>query len=106
MKNIFECLPQHTDSEELTDLLQRPGIRIERIVSSGQPSPQGFWYDQSHDEWVILLAGRAGLMLEGEQERLLEPGDYVFLPAHCRHRVTWSDAQEPSVWLAVHIASD
>ena len=103
MPNIFADLPAAAEEEALTDLLARPGLRIERIVSSGQASPPGFWYDQAHDEWVILLSGAAGLVIDGEDEMRLSPGDYVFLPAHTRHRVTWTDAEAPTVWLAVHV---
>ena len=103
MPNIFTDLPAAALQEELTDLLARPGLRIERIVSTGQASPPGFWYDQAHDEWVILLSGGAGLAIDGEAEMRLAPGDYVFLPAHQRHRVTWTDAERPTVWLAVHV---
>jgi cupin 2 domain-containing protein len=103
MTNIFDNLPRGTAEEELTDLLKRAGTRIERIVSTGQASPPGFWYDQPHDEWVILLCGAAGLAIEGEAERRLGPGDYIFLPAHKRHRVTFTAVDEPTVWLAVHI---
>ena len=103
MPNIFTDLPAASAEEELTDLLARPGLRIERIVSTGQASPPGFWYDQAHDEWVILLRGAAGLAIEGEGEMRLVPGNYVFLPAHTRHRVTWTDADAPTVWLAVHV---
>lgn len=103
MNSIFEDLPGSGAEEEFTDLLKRPGVRIERIVSTGQASPPGFWYDQPHDEWVILLKGAAGLAIEGEEERRLKPGDYVLLPAHKRHRVTFTAVDEPTVWLAVHI---
>jgi cupin 2 domain-containing protein len=106
MPNIFAGLPAASAEEQLTDLLTRPGLRIERIVSTGQASPTGFWYDQAHDEWVILLRGAAGLAIEGEAERRLAPGDYVYLPAHTRHRVTRTDAAEPTVWLAVHAGGD
>jgi cupin 2 domain-containing protein len=103
MPNIFADLAVAAPEEELTDLLARSGLRIERIVSTGQASPPGFWYDQAHDEWVILLSGSAGLAIEGKSEMRLAPGDYVFLPAHTRHRVTWTDATAPTVWLAVHV---
>jgi len=101
--NLFAGLPAKANEELFNDLLKRPGVRIERIVSTSQASPPGFWYDQDWDEWVAVLAGGAGLVIEGEAEMTLGPGDYVFLPAHTRHRVTWTDADEPTVWLAVHI---
>jgi cupin 2 domain-containing protein len=104
VSNVFEHLSAHADKEVFDNLLKRPGVRIERIVSAGQASPPGcFWYDQHWDEWVLLLAGRAGLVIEGEAEATLTAGDYVFLPAHTRHRVAWTDASGPTVWLAVHI---
>ena len=68
MPNIFADLPAASAEEQLTDLFARPGLRIERIVSTGQASPPGFWYDQAHDEWVILLQGSAGLAIDGEAE--------------------------------------
>ncbi len=105
LDNLFADLALEADEERFDDLLARPGVRIERIVSTGQSSPPGFWYDQGQDEWVLLLRGGAGLLIEGEAERTLRPGDFVFLPARCRHRVTWTAEGEPTVWLAVHIAS-
>ena len=78
-------------------------VRIERIVSTGQASPPGFWYDQDWGEWVVLLSGAARLRLAEEAEaRRLAPGDWVDIPAHCRHRVEWTDPDQPTVWLAVH----
>lgn len=103
MPNLFADLPAGSDEELFNDLLKRPGVRIERIVSTGQASPPGFWYDQSWDEWVIVLAGRAGVVIEAQPELRLLPGDSVFLPAHTRHRVSWTDTDKPTVWLAVHI---
>ena len=105
MRNLFDDLPAGSNTELLSDLLERPGVRIERIVSTGQASPPGFWYDQDWDEWVVVLAGSAGLVIEGQAELRLLPGDYVVLPAHTRHRVSWTDAEEPTVWLAVHVGS-
>ncbi|HUC61250.1 MAG TPA: cupin domain-containing protein [Alphaproteobacteria bacterium] len=78
---------------------------IERIVSTGQASAADFWYDAPRDEWVILLAGEAGLRFEGEAELLrLGPGDWVHIPAHRRHRVDWTAAEVATVWVAVHCA--
>lgn len=92
-------------SEEIVELLALPGIRIERIVSSGQSSPPGFWYDQDFDEWVVLLVGAAKVSIDGELfPRQLGPGDHLFVPAHCRHRVDWTDPDDTTIWLAIHIA--
>jgi cupin 2 domain-containing protein len=45
------------DTELFEALLDRPGVRLERIVSTGQTTPDGDWYDQTADEWVVLLRG-------------------------------------------------
>ena len=101
--NLLAEIPAILAEEELRTLLATPELRIERIVSTGQASPSGFWYDQDWAEWVLVLAGQAGLLIEGEAApRVLGPGDYVHLPAHCRHRVEWTSAEMPTVWLAVH----
>ena len=102
--NLFAGIDEEKRDEELlTTLAERPGVRIERIVSTGQASPPGFWYDQDWGEWVVLLCGAARLRLAEEAEaRRLAPGDWVDIPAHCRHRVEWTDPDQPTVWLAVH----
>jgi cupin 2 domain-containing protein len=95
------------ESEDIKELLARPGLKIERIVSHGQVSPPGFWFDQMQDEWVILLAGSSKLRFEDEAEaRLLAAGDYVFIPAKKRHRIDWTSETDPTVWLAVHFGID
>ncbi|MCG8291515.1 cupin domain-containing protein [Pseudomonas entomophila] len=102
--NLFTTLPalDPQAAEQFDELLRRPGLRIERIVSSGQASPSDFWYDQAEGEWVVLLSGSAGLRLENEPEaRVLRPGDYLHIPPHCRHRVEWTEAGVATVWLAV-----
>ncbi len=102
--DLFADLPDAASEERFDSLLARPGLRILRIVSNGQATPDGEWYDQPGDEWVVVLRGRAGVLIEGEGEpRQLGPGEYLFLPALCRHRVAWTSADEPTVWLAVHI---
>jgi cupin 2 domain-containing protein len=102
--NLFTDLPSAPlPEEQVTEILVRSGLRIERIVSTGQASPPGFWYDQPQDEWVALLSGKAHLRFENEPcARELAPGDYVFIPAHARHRVDWTSPDQPAVWLAVH----
>jgi cupin 2 domain-containing protein len=102
--NLLERVPTGLPNEEITTLAELSGARIERIVSTGQASPPDFWYDQAWVEWIILLSGSAGLLIEGEEHpRLLQVGDYVEIPPHVRHRVEWTDANQPTVWLAMHL---
>jgi cupin 2 domain-containing protein len=100
--SLLRDLPVGAEAaERFEDLLTRPGVRIERIISSGQSTPPGAWMEQAWDEWVLLAAGRAGLTLEGEAPLTLEPGDHLLIPAHRRHRVEWTET--PTVWLAAHL---
>ncbi|QXI36310.1 cupin domain-containing protein [Pseudomonas xantholysinigenes] len=106
--NLFTALPalDPRASEQFDEVLRRPGLRIERIVSSGQASPPGFWYDQDEGEWVLLLSGSAALHLAHESEpRVLRAGDHLDIPAHCRHRVVWTEPGVATVWLAVFYRS-
>jgi cupin 2 domain-containing protein len=102
LTNLFADLPARAKDEVFTELLSRPGIRIERIVSYGQSTPVDAPFDQDHDEWVLLLRGSAGLWIDGDGERELRPGDHVLIPAHRIHRVTRTAENEPTVWLAIH----
>jgi cupin 2 domain-containing protein len=101
--NLFAGLLETLAAEQTTALLTAPNVRIERIVSRGHVSPPGFWYDQDEAEWVIVMAGAADVLFDGEAApQKLRRGDYLYIPAHTRHRVTWTDPGEPTVWLAVH----
>ena len=103
--NLYDDLPADTAEEIFTRLAEGGRFKLEKIVSTGQSTPAGEWYDQVDDEWVILLAGKAGLLIEGERAaRALNPGDFMLLPAHKRHRVEWTAADEPTVWLALHFS--
>jgi cupin 2 domain-containing protein len=100
--NIYSVLPDAASGEAVERLYSGPGLRIERIVSAGQASPPGFWYDQDEAEWVLLLAGAAELRFVDEAApRRLLPGDFVAIAPHRRHRVEWTDPTGPTVWLAV-----
>ena len=100
--NLLHDLPDALAAEISDGLVEASSIRIERIVSHGQASPDGFWYDQDEAEWVLVLAGAARLRFEDEPEaRMLCPGDHVEIAAHRRHRVEWTDPSQPTVWLAV-----
>jgi cupin 2 domain-containing protein len=101
--NLFAGIPGTLAAEQLTALLTAANVRIERIVSRGHASPPDFWYDQPQAVWVIVLAGSAAIAFDGEASpRTLRRGDHLHIPAHARHRVVWTDANEPTVWLAVH----
>jgi len=107
--SIFTPQPNAGYGEHFNDLLTRPGCRIERIVSHGQASPPGFWYEQDWDEWVLLLAGEAVLGFEdapaGNTWQVnLRVGDYLLIPQGQRHRVELTAENEPTIWLAVHFA--
>ncbi|MDY0042271.1 MAG: cupin domain-containing protein [Desulforhabdus sp.] len=108
IKNIFtEMASEHFSDELIEHLVMARGVRIERIVSNGHSSPEGFWYDQEQDEWVMVLKGSAGLLFEGSDEVLkLNSGDWIDIPAHKRHRVEWTDSGEKTIWLAVHYNSN
>ena len=100
--NLLRDLPPASVAEIIQTLVETSAIRIERIVSHGQASPESFWYDQDESEWVLLLAGAARLRLADEPDpRSLRPGDYLYIAAHRRHRVEWTDPHQPTIWLAV-----
>ena len=102
--SLLDNIADPGDGEFFENLLSRPGVRIERIVSCGHASPEGFWYDQEGDEWVAVIDGEAELQIEGEVEsRHLTRGDWIHLPVYCRHRVTRTAEDRPTVWLAVHV---
>ena len=104
--NLFKQLPRSTEkNEQFSELLKRPGLRIERIVSTGQASPPNFWYDQPDGEWVLLIQGEAKLRLADEPAaRHLKAGDFLDIPAHQRHRVDWTPTDQITIWLAIHYA--
>ena len=101
LTNLLSDLPKKSDEEFFTTVFQNPNCRIERIVSYGQSSPEGFWYDQTWDEWVLLLHGSAELDIAGQTVKLI-PGDHWLIHAGQKHRVTHTDQNQPTVWLAVH----
>ena len=101
--NLLAGLPESLPDELFQTILSRAGLRIERIVSWGQASPDGFWYDQPQHEFVVLLSGAARLRFEGDEAVVeMKPGDFLDIPAHRRHRVEWTEPTQPTVWLAIH----
>ncbi len=103
---LYRSLPTQSLEEVMTHLAQGRSFHLERIVSTGQTTPPGQWYDQPQAEWVALLSGSANLQIAGEAlPRALLPGDWILLPAHLRHRVESTSLTEPTVWLALHFES-
>ena len=104
LHNLFADLPDDRTQEDVLDLLNLPGVRIERITSRGQTTPEGEWYDQEEVEWVMVVKGAAQLLIEGEATPIdMGPGDHVYLPPYLRHRVVWTDPEQDTIWLAVFV---
>ena len=100
--DLLADLPDGLPEELVETLAESGSVRIERIVSTGHASPEGFWYDQPRSEFVLVLQGRARLDFDDGESLDLAPGGWAGIPAHRRHRVAWTTPDEPTVWLAVH----
>jgi len=100
--NLFENIPEALSDEYFQTLWKTDKIKIERIVSRGHYTPEGQWYDQDWDEWVLLAQGKANLIFDNGDCIAMKPGDYLMIPAHSRHRVEWTAPDEDTVWLALH----
>jgi cupin 2 domain-containing protein len=106
MPNIYSQIPEKLSDELFEEIVHGDSFVLERIVSKGHATPKGEWYDQDRDEWVILLKGSAGIIIEGEPKVItLKPGDHLHLPAHQKHRVEWTEAETETIWLAAHYKS-
>ncbi|BDD12146.1 hypothetical protein FUAX_45780 (plasmid) [Fulvitalea axinellae] len=101
MPNIFENIPDTLKEEFFETLAEGKSVRVERIVSEGHVSPDGFWYDQEEHEWVILLEGEARIDFEKGKTTQLHKGDHVLIPAHRKHKVSYTSTKPRAVWLAV-----
>ena len=99
-QNIFK-LPDKLPPEELFEAIFDNGILIERVVSTGQTTPEGEWYDQERDEWLIVLQGEGELGYEDGSRIKLATGDYLFIPARQKHRVEYTSSEPPCIWLTI-----
>lgn len=107
VQNLFSDLPTNAVDEVFDELIACRDFKLLRIVSNGQATPEGQWYDQDEHEWVMLLRGSAALLFEGDLEPVeLQPGDVVDIPPHKKHRVAWTDPAQPTVWVALHYSAD
>ena len=101
--NIFSNIPRHIDDEIFDTILTSDGCEIKRIISKGNQSPPNYWYDQERSEWVMVLKGAAELKFENSNKTVdMMPGDYVLIPARCKHRVEWTDPEVETIWLAMY----
>ena len=102
IKNISGNIPAELPDELFEEILAGKNFKLERIVSRGHHCPEGFWYDQDENEWVVLLTGRAVLLFEGREETVeLRPGNHILISRHLRHRVEWTDPDQDTIWLAL-----
>lgn len=102
MGNIFSSLPLELKDEVFEDLFSAHNVRIERILSKGHSSPLQGWYDQEEGEWIIVLEGSARILFEVDAvDVVLNRGDYLNIPPHSKHRVSWTDPDTLTIWLAV-----
>ncbi len=107
VKNIFSGIKKQSPEEIFETIIKTNQFKIERIISSGQSTGKGNWYNQDRSEWVIVLKGSAGLIFEGNRKVvIMKPGDYINIPAHKKHRVEWTDPEGETIWLAVHYQND
>lgn len=104
--NLYRGIPAPLSEELIETLAANSHVRIERIVSWEHATAPGTWYDQEWPEWVTLLQGEAELRMEHGETHTLHPGDWVLIPARCRHRVEWTTANPPALWLAIHFRED
>ncbi|MFA5805604.1 MAG: cupin domain-containing protein [Melioribacteraceae bacterium] len=101
-KNIFDDLPKELKEESFEEILSTKDFTLERIISEGHTSPSGFWYDQDKNEFVLLLKGKATLSFEDGRKFELNPGNYLIINAHQKHRVDWTDPNQKTFWLTIH----
>jgi cupin 2 domain-containing protein len=102
MKNIFDAIPDNIKSEIFESLVDNANVQIKRIISKGHTSPETGWYDQDHNEWVIVLKGEAVLSFADGSTVNMKAGDYINIAAHQKHKVQWTDPVIETIWLAIH----
>lgn len=97
---LYDNITIDTNAEKFLEIFKNDIIKIEKIVSNGQKSPEDFWYTQEESEFVLILKGNAILEFEGET-MVLNEGNAVIIPAMKKHRVKQTSQEEPTIWLAI-----
>ena len=100
--NIFDSIPRNLDKEVFEQIIQDENVKIERIVSKGHSSPESGWYNQEQNEWVIILRGEAIISFENGKQLKLNEGSHFNIPAHQKHKVSCTNPNTETIWLAVH----
>ncbi|MFZ4398615.1 MAG: cupin domain-containing protein [Bacteroidales bacterium] len=100
--NIFDIIQPFSDKELIDILFKNENIIIERIISFGNPSPDGFWYNQPNNEWVILLTGEAEIEYKNGDKIYLKAGDYLLIPSNQEHRVSYTSKSPNCTWLCFY----
>lgn len=101
--SILANIPDKMPEEIIETIISSENVTIERIISKGHTSSEGFWYDQEKNEWVMVIQGMAKIRFESEQKPvMMKAGDHMHIPAHSRHRVEWTDPACLTIWIAVH----
>lgn len=104
MEGVFDFLgniPETSSNEIFQALAVNKNIKIERIISYGQTSPEGFWYDQKEDEFVLVLKGSAKIEYDDGRIFTLKESSSMYIPSGQKHRVIYTE--DPTVWLALFI---
>ncbi len=100
--NLFQNIPDKLQKELFETIAESDNIKIKKIISDGHTSPPGFWYDQDQNEFVMVLKGNAILEFDDGTTQEMGEGDYQIIPAHKKHRVSYTDTNEKTIWLAVY----
>jgi cupin 2 domain-containing protein len=98
--NIFEQIIVDKKEEFFFEIFKNKTIKVEKIVSNGQKSPENFWYEQDKSEFILLLEGFAILEFENRVVEL-KKGDCLNIEAYQKHKVKFTSLDEPTIWFAV-----
>ncbi|ESP94333.1 cupin domain-containing protein [Pseudoalteromonas luteoviolacea] len=100
-QSVFRDIPRDLSDEFFEVIASSDDVKIERIISRGHTSPQTGWYDQAQNEWVIVLQGEGQLTFSDGRVVTLVVGEHINIPAHCKHKVSWTKPDTDTIWLAV-----